>query len=282
MKKIFIFVTIAVIGMFCSCNEDHIMTFEDDVQGIYFQTGVQKYFYRNYDGYWDSTYYSFSTADDDVIEHKDSCRLRTLGKVRDYDRKVRVVVDQENTTAVEGTHYRVDFSNIVIPAGKSEVYVPVTLLRAADLKEQSVRLMLKVEANDDFIVPFATQKNTNVYYDSGDTIMADRYLFVFDEFYAEPWLWQQFGNDYLGAWSVAKQKLASTLFDLSAYDWSIDGWRNGDGKVQYSRFIYFAIKMRIYLQEQADNGTPVKDDDGSYMQLADDYAVDYSAYVGDM
>lgn len=279
MKKIFIFAVFALVCMMYSCNEDYINTFEDDVQGIYFQTGSQQRLYINYDEYWDSTYYSFSTADEDVTEHVETARLRTLGKVKDYDRKVRVVVDAENTTAVEGVHYRIDFDTIMIHAGQSEVEVPVTMLRSADLKENKVRLKIKVEENDNFIVPFTTQNNTNVYYDDGEQIMADRYLFIFDEFYAEPKLWSWFGTEYLGAWSVSKQKLASKLFDLSAYDWSTEGWSNGDGKVQSARFVYFAIKMRIYLQEQADNGTPVLDDDGNYMQLGDEYQVDYSAYV---
>ena len=42
------------------------------------------------------------------------------------------------------------------------------------------------------------------------------------------------------------------------------------------RFTYFAIKMRIYLQAMADAGTPVREDDGSFMQLGAGYEVDYS------
>jgi hypothetical protein len=68
----------------------------------------------------------------------------------------------------------------------------------------------------------------------------------------------------------------SELFELSAYDWSLDGWSNGDGKVLPMRFTYFAIKMRIYLQAMADAGTPIREDDGSFMQLGAGYEVDYS------
>ena len=44
------------------------------------------------------------------------------------------------------------------------------------------------------------------------------------------------------------------------------------------RLSFFAIAARKYLQEQADAGVPEIDSDGSYMQLAPAYSVDYSRY----
>ena len=43
-------------------------------------------------------------------------------------------------------------------------------------------------------------------------------------------------------------------------------------------FNYYAVKLRVYLQQMADAGTPVREDDGSFMQLGPGYEVDYSAY----
>ena len=277
MKKI-MSIMVAALAMLTACNEDKIQTFESEEAGIYFQDGYQTRFFLNIDAYNDSTGISFSQADDNVTDTILSARLRTLGKVRDYDRKVRVVVDAEHSTAIEGKHYEANFDTVTIKAGKSEAYVSVRFLRTPDLKEQQVRLVVKVEDNENFTVPFSTQKNTNVYYASGDTIRADAYIFEVNEFYKEPELWTMFGNEPMGPWSISKQRLMTKLFDLTAYDWSIDGWANGDGKVLYKTFYYFAVKMRIYLQAEADAGRPVIDDDGSYMQLGENYQVDYSAY----
>lgn len=287
MKKIFSNITrtmlaaacIAVTGgMLTSCNEDAIPTFNSEDAGIYFQDGVQTRFYINIDAYNDSTAFTFSECDDDVKDTVLTARIRTLGKVRDYDRKVKVVVDTENSTAIEGKHFQVNFDTLYIKAGQSEAKVQVRFLRTPDLKEQQVRLMLKVEDNENFVVPFSSQKNTNVYYDAGQQIRADGYVFEVNEFYSEPMLWTMFGSP-VGKWSISKQRLMTKMFELSAYDWSIAGWQNGDGKVLMQRFVYFAVKMRIYLQEQADAGTPVIDDDGSYMQLGDAYLVDYSKFM---
>ena len=284
MKKLLYF---ALLLQLCiiSCNEDEILTYDDETAGIYFQNGGQTRFYINIDQYYDSTFFTFSQSADEVTDTVLYTRLRTMGKVRDYDRKVRVIVDREYTTAVEGVHFRVDLDNIFIPAGTSEVQVPVTLLRDKSLLEQEVQLMLKVEDNENFYVPFERQKNTNVYYDSGDTIRANRYLFVFNEFYSEPVIWSMFlwgypdGVNPCGNWSRTKQRLMSKLFNLTEDDWDYQkGWANGRG-VQYQSFIYYAVKLQVYLQEMADAGTPVIDDDGSYMQLGPGHEVDYSAYM---
>ncbi len=284
MKKL-LYIVLVMPLLFLSCNEDEIMTFESDDAGIYFQSGVQTRFFLNIDEYWDSAHHTFSQDADDVKEYVMSARLRTLGKVRDYDRKVRVIVDQANTTAVEGTHFTVNFDNIVVPAGAAEVEVPVTFMRHPDLLTKELRVMIKVEDNENFKVPFTHQKNTNIYYASGDTLMADRFLFVVDEFYTEPVIWSFFSFAYpdginpCGAWSAKKQKLMSQLFGITEDDWDYQkGWANDRG-VRMNSFIYYAIKLQTYLQEQADNGNPVREDDGSFMQLGPGHEVDYSAYM---
>ena len=251
MKKLLYIVMMMPLVLF-SCNQDEIPTFESEDAGIYFQTGIQQRFFLNIDAYWDSTRYSFSEADDAVTEHA------------------------ENTTAIEGTHFTANLGDVVIPAGAAEVEVPITFKRTADLREKEIRLMLKVEDNENFKVPFTRQKNTNIYNDQGDTIMANRYLFLVNEFYSEPVLWSMFGEP-VGTWTVKKQRLMTEMFELSAYDWSIDGWANGDGKVQSERFRYFAIKLHKYLQDLANAGTPVLEEDGSFMQLGPGYEVDYSS-----
>ncbi len=278
MRKLLYILMAMPLLLFLSCNQDEIPTFDSEDAGIYFQSGGQTRFFLNIDNYYDTARYTFSEEADDVMSHVMTARLRTLGKVRDYDRKVRVVVDEANSTAVEGKHYQINFDTITIKAGQAEVMVPVTFLRSADLREKEVKLMIKVEDNENFKVPFTHQKNTNIYYASGDTLMADRFLFMVNEFYSEPVLWTMFGSP-VGQWTIKKQRLMNELFELTPYDWSLDGWRNGDGKVLSERFRFFAIKLHRYLQDLADAGTPMYEEDGSFMQLGTGYEVDYSRYL---
>ena len=115
--------------------------------------------------------------------------------------------------------------------------------------------------------------------------MADRFLFIVDEFYTEPVIWSFFnyafpdGVNPCGAWSPKKQKLMSQLFGITEDDWDYQkGWANDRG-VRMNSFIYYAIKLQAYLQEQADNGNPIREEDGSFMQLGPGHEVDYSAYM---
>ena len=55
-----------------------------------------------------------------------SATVRTMGKVADYDRPFKVVVDQEGTTAIEGKHYEVNLDTVVVPAGAKHGVCPGT------------------------------------------------------------------------------------------------------------------------------------------------------------
>ena len=63
-----------------SCNEDEIMTFEDDDAGIYFQTGRQTRFFLNIDQYWDSLIHTFSQDADDRTFVRAECSSENHGK----------------------------------------------------------------------------------------------------------------------------------------------------------------------------------------------------------
>lgn len=276
MKKTILFALLLGGILFAACDRDEIDTYKGDTSGIYFQYGGQTRFFLNIDAYYDKLEYSFSVEPDDVTKKVLETRLRTMGNVRNYDRKVAVVVDEENTTAVRGVHYDCNLDTIFVKAGEAEVMLPVTFYRTPDMRDQKFKLTLKVVDNEDFTVPFTRQKDTNVYYDSGDTINADIFTFIVSEIYTEPYYWLFF-EDQLGTWSVNKFKLINKLCDLPAADWETAG--SDESKVQAGRATFYAIIVRNYLQEMADAGTPVLDDDGvHYIQLGPGYEVDYSKY----
>lgn len=258
-----------------SCGEDKIETYDNNATGIFFLRGWKTMLYGNTEQYTDSTDFSFSVVSDDVRDTVLTTTLTTLGFVKDYDRKVRVVVDKERSTAIEGVNYEINLDTIQVKAGTSKAYVSVRFLRTADLADQRIRLVLKVEDNDNFTVPFEKQLNTNVYSASDVKIDANRFTFIVSEIYTQPSYWQ-FASDTFGAWSVAKMKYVNKVCDIPIEDWQRGGYN--DSKVSAGRFPIYGYKVRNALQKAADEGNPVKDDDGSYMQLGDNYKVDYSAY----
>lgn len=259
------------------CKQDEILIFDQEEAGIYFQQGGQTRFFINIDAYYDSTAFSFSVAPLTTMDTVLFVRIRTMGHVKDYPRPVKLSVDAERSNAIAGTHYELDLSQAVIPAGASEYMFPVTFYRTPDMLDEVIALVLKLEDNEHFNVYFHEQKNTNVYTAVGETIDADRFIFTVSEIYTQPGYWTLFGNTYFGPWTVAKYKYINSIVD-----WTPEGWQtagSASSPVQLGRFGTAALMVRNALQALADAGTPMREDDGTLMQLGDNYQVDYSDYL---
>lgn len=273
--KIILFVSSLTL-VFCACEKQDISVFTTDDSGIYSQR-VTSYIYNSTTEYYgDSVAYSFASAKASVKSVVLSATIRTMGKVVDYDRPFKVVVDQEGTTAIEGKHYEVNLDTVVVPAGKSTAYVRVRFFRTDDMMEKAVRLAIRLEDNEYFKCYFPEYKNTNAYSATGVMIHGDEFVFSLSEMYTEPWYWSMFGDGFFGNWTPKKFLVVNSVCGLSAADWDNAGYAGA--KIQYGRFNFFTTTVQKYLQEQADAGTPELDSDGSYMQLAPSYSVDYSRY----
>ena len=273
--KIILFVSSLTL-VFCACEKQDISVFTTDDSGIYFQR-VTSYIYNSTTEYYgDSVAYSFASAKASVKSVVLSATIRTMGKVVDYDRPFKVVVDQEGTTAIEGKHYEVNLDTVVVPAGKSTAYVRVRFFRTDDMMEKAVRLAIRLEDNEYFKCYFPEYKNTNAYSATGVMIHGDEFVFSLSEMYTEPWYWSMFGDGFFGNGTPKKFLVVNSVCGLSAADWDNAGYAGA--KIQYGRFNFFTTTVQKYLQEQADAGTPELDSDGSYMQLAPSYSVDYSRY----
>ena len=274
MRYIFIF--LSACFLLGACQKNEIMLFDREEAGVYFQFGGQTRLYINSEAYSDSLSFSFSRYSDALQDTILETRIRTMGKVRDYPRPIALSVDTELTTAVEGVHYEADFEHAVIPAGEAELMFPVRFFRTADMMDNKIQLVLKLEENEYFKIYFTEQNNTNVYYGTETKIMADRFRFVVSEIYTEPGYWS-FAEDAFGTWSVAKFRFVNEVCEIPVEDWNRGGY--DDSKVQAGRFPIYGLMVQRELQALADAGTPVMDDDGSYMQLGPNYEVDYSDYI---
>lgn len=276
MKLKYIYLVTFLLALSVSCQKDEIMTFNLEDTGIYFQNGSQTRLFINSESYYDSIDFSFGVTSEHVKDTIIYAKLKTMGKVKEYDRPVKMSIDAAYTTAEEGKHYTVDLSKAVIPASSSSIEFPITLHRASDLMNNKVQLMLKLEDNEHFKIIFTEQKNTNVHADEGAQIMADRFKIIISEIYTQPGYWS-FATGYFGTWTVDKYKYINNYFDIPIEDWETNWGRDGS-KIQSGKFPVYAYILQNALQEAADAGTPVMDGD-QYMQLADKYQVDYSAYL---
>ena len=259
-----------------ACEKQEIPVFASDDQGIYFQRVSSFILGSTTEYYGDSTAYSFASVAGTVKNAVLSATARTMGKVVDYDRPFKVVIDKEESTAIEGIHYEANLDTVRIPAGASSVYVRVRFFRTDDLTDKTVRLVLRLEDNEYFKCYLPEYKNTNAYSVTGAMIRGDRYVFSLSEMYTAPSYWNSFGDDYFGSWTPRKYIIVNMACGLTVADWSSAGFAGA--KVSLGRFSFFAVAVQKYLQEQADAGEPVLDSDENYMQLAPAYVVNYSQY----
>lgn len=260
-----------------SCDKKEIPVFASDDAGIYFQRLTNAVYGSTTEYYGDSTDFSFAGTNAYYTSHVLYAPVLTMGKVVDYDRPFKVVVDMEETTAVEGKDFEIELDSLVIKAGTSKAEVPVRIIRTETLLEKTLKIVLRLQENEHFKCYLKTYKNTNLYTAKGEQISGVRYVFTFNEMYTQPNFWKNYAEkDYFGEWTAKKYQVVNQVCGLTPIDWRYANYYGY--KMQSARLPFFARTVRIYLQEQADAGNPVTDSDGKYMQLAPNYEVDYSDY----
>ncbi|WP_279112049.1 DUF4843 domain-containing protein [Butyricimonas virosa] len=260
-----------------SCDKKEIPVFASDDAGIYFQRLTNAVYGSTTEYYGDSTDFSFAGTNAYYTSHVLYAPVLTMGKVVDYDRPFKVVVDMEETTAVEGKDLEIELDSLVIKAGTSKAEVPVRIIRTETLLEKTLKIVLRLQENEHFKCYLETYKNTNLYTAKGEQISGVRYVFTFNEMYTQPNFWKNYAEkDYFGEWTAKKYQVVNQVCGLTPIDWQYANYYGY--KMQSARLPFFARTVRIYLQEQADAGNPVTDSDGKYMQLAPNYEVDYSDY----
>lgn len=257
-----------------ACSQEEIAPYNGCKSGIFIQEIKTTDFYGNSTSYLDSVSYSFANNAAAVEGTYVGFTVRTMGEVAAHDRPYVLKVIPEGTTAKEGEDYNLEHNEFVIKANKSSDYVRVYLKRTTKLRHMTLRIRLGVEANEYFEVPMASYKNSSSWSETGTVNSAVSFKIKFNEQYTAPGYWISFGGEYFGKFTAARYLELNKVMGWTAKDWSKAGYSGA--KVQLGRFDFAAKNLQKHLQEMANSGTPVLDDDGSYIQLPVGYEVDYS------
>lgn len=272
MKKfiipIFSLLSILMLG---ACSQEDFTSFAGDSKaGVY----IQRVATTNINGtpltYSDSVVVTFANYSLDTERLRSYVPVKIMGNVTDQDRRFKLVVNPEMSTAVEGEDYELSDTACYIPAGEASRNVFFYIKKTPKLDNKSVRIVFEVQDNENFTAELEKYKNTVDWASTGKELCGKRYKVIFNNIWEIPTQWSFWGDYYFGSWSVKKEKILDELM----------GWQHSefDSKATYGKLPYLAKKLQKYLQEQADAGTPVTDEDGSYMQLVSPYLVDYSKY----
>lgn len=266
--------------MMSSCSHEEIDLYSGPKSGIFIQEVASTDIYRNPTKYKEGTTgITFATYAANVTGLTSNFYVRTSGATTDYDRPYRLILDPEETTAVEDVDFSLEGNEFCIKAGESTDLVRVKLIRHSGLLQKTVRIYFRLEPNEHFDMPITEYKNSANWTVDGDMLPTDHYFIEFGENYTCPSYWNSFGSSYFGPWTVNKYLLLNEQMGWTVTDWNYAGMSGY--KVALGRFGAAAKILQNYLQAQADAGTPVVDpDDASgYMQLSASYQVDYGAYL---
>ena len=152
--------------------------------------------------------------------------------------------------------------------------VYVKLLRTTKLRKQTVRLKVGVEPNNHFETPFTQYKNSSSWSADANMHSAVSFVINFHERYSQPFYWGTC-EPFFGKFSANKFLAMNSYMGWTSTDWSNAGMSGQ--KIMYGKLDYFARYFGKYLLKRAEEGNPLLEEDGSYMQMGNDYKVDYSS-----
>lgn len=266
--------------LFSACQEENIETYSLAESKVYFQeqgssdlNGLARY--------GTTTSYSFvevSPIMEDIVLRG---RVQLMGQVVDYDRPIKVSIDKENTTFEQGEGFEINLDTLSIKAGTNTLKLGVRFFRTESLRTKNDTLTLKLEPNEHFSVLEKYKSNNDWKDDTATEIDGTRYTFIVGEVYTKPGSWNGgsplYTTSYFGEWNITRYLYINEFFGFTINDWT---YVNGaTSKLTQGRMQYYARQLQKELQKRADEGNPVLDEDGSYMQLPGDYQVDYSSVV---
>lgn len=209
--------------------------------------------------------YTFAFENDGVKSVDYNLPVVYAGRYNDHDVTFTIEALPDKSTAVEGTHYRMNGpSGQIIPANTNKGNAVIELLRTADMKDDSKILTLVVRPDDNFLPGDV------------DTVRVS----ITDRIIKPDWWIYSPHNMYLGSYTELKLRLfleftgvtdGTDPFDTERYIRWAD---RGTGNFIYKEFKDWEVKATVVEFRQwlrsikgnptEENGTPVAESLGNF------------------
>lgn len=197
-------------------------------------------------------------------------KVMVTGETKEYDRTFSVVVNPDSTTAEAGVDYLALPEQIVIPADQYMAYVPLVVLRTAELQSQTLRIGLQLVPGSGLSLAFP-EWDAVAGFNTGKVIPhfdASFHTVYLSDFLVKPGVWpgstnpDGFETGMWGEFSRKKLELICELFNLKYSDFA-------NSTVMPSALqTLIQNEVSKYLIECFDAGDPVLEDDGRLMFMS--------------
>lgn len=227
MKRNITYILMTLLLALSACQERHPILF-GDVSGVYF---------NNLSGSMsviDSIDVTFVYEATDELEVP--VRVQLVGKVADYDREVKIVVDSEN--ALKDVDYVLPPKSF-IPSGAAYMDYIVILKRTPALKSEKKTLRLEICANEYFALPVTEMIQI------ADTVSTLYYNISFSDMFTKaPATWDA---NLVGEFTQQKFELICKVLEIDPDDF------NDGSKITLAKLMYISTEMTYYVKEQTLN-----------------------------
>ncbi|SKB38796.1 protein of unknown function [Sphingobacterium nematocida] len=261
-----------------SCDKD--LTPYQGKEGIYF--AVQYGAWNRNESVW--PYYNYSTIPFSKVSVADTTillKVMVTGKLYDFDRPFTVEINPDSTTAILNTHFKPLATTFNIPANSNFTYIPITLLRAADIKTEMKQIGLRLVPNDKLALSFPEWDAIPGYDKGSDPIVnefdASLHSIRITDWMVKPAIWSgSVGANHLeignwGEFSEDKMELICQVMNLN-----YSQFENTD-TMPLALIILITREMSAYLQRKYNEGQPILEKDGRLMFIS---GVTWTSYVG--
>ena len=233
----------AVLMLSCTSQID---TYHGE-SGVYFAMRVNV----------DTLYRETSSLPFIVTEKSDSVfnlKVKILGPVTEYDRRVQVRVVEELSTVQSGDYDGLD-NSYVLKAGEIYGIIPIMFHRTASLQGNERTLVVELVENEDFTLPIRMWRNSSTEY-----VNVVRHSIVVSDKYVQL---PGYRVGHFGPFSEKKMRLIVEISGMSLNDF------NEVLPVTMTKTI--GQKLDRYLAEMKAKGTPVYEEDGVTLMKSGDY-----------
>lgn len=245
MKNIGI-TTVVLMMLGTACSEDLLETYDTAQSHIYF--GIENTERGAKSSFTDTTVVSFARYDEDLTELEWDLRVNVLGKYSETARKFDFEIIPEGTTAESGKHYELLANQGTV--GGTEVcgYIPVKLLKKDLALKTTYYIHFRLKENADF--GLALEKEYVDLQNDKTVNLREHVLAVTCEL-APPVTWE-LASSYFLTFSTKKILLINQLCNKTMDDWD---------NMQLYILEPMWVRVRNYLQDQINKGTPVYEDE---------------------
>jgi hypothetical protein len=209
---------------FTGCKQNEPMDFADDGRIYFYEhdisltTTAARVYEKNF---------SFAILSESLTEADAKINVRIMGRVSDKDRifQARVVADSSSVNVEQ--YYKLHDG--VVKAGEIDSYLPVTIYRTPNMKDEIVKLYFEIVATGDF--------GDNVY--NGNAFI----LRVSDKL-MKPSTWTLFIDQYLGAYSDNKYKFIIDVLGITEFPFTRSNAAPVEGTYSPPQMQAFNMKLK--------------------------------------